>query len=207
MTKLPTPPSIVAEHSAWWTVGFELPWQRQKEPDWYLDTLIAGEILAPILTRSAPKIRYWRFHRRAANDAAGHTFGFIFYSQTQVAKQIFADIKATALLQQLKQQGLIIKVVADDLSKNSKTHIEDTSDHAWPLPIRKTWPIFIQGVSQMWLDLIKELGSDGRIETSMTSKYQRIQAEITTLWQKHGQHAWLHHLNALYGYSPLEIGF
>jgi hypothetical protein len=32
-----------------------------------------------------------------------------------------------------------------------------------------------------------------------------VDERVTTLWRDHGQHVYLHHLNALFGYQPLVI--
>jgi hypothetical protein len=33
--------------------------------------------------------------------------------------------------------------------------------------------------------------------------YKEVNATITSLWENNGRHAFLHHLNALFGYQPV----
>jgi len=93
----------------------------------------------------------------------------------------------------------------------SRPAISDTSDPNWSAPLRKAWPYYLMGASQMWLDLISGM-ADGEQETEtpltfddLDHQYARINAAITTLWQNEGRHAFLHHLNALFGYEPIVI--
>jgi hypothetical protein len=65
------------------------------------------------------------------------------------------------------------------------------------------------GVSALWLGLIDEAmaenpGEAGEIR-ALLERYRTADARITTIWNKEGQHAFLHHLNALFGYKPLLI--
>jgi hypothetical protein len=67
------------------------------------------------------------------------------------------------------------------------------------------------GASQMWLDLISAMADDEqKTETplgfaELDQRYAGINAAITRLWQNEGRHAFLHHLNALFGYEPIII--
>ncbi|MFI3135917.1 MAG: hypothetical protein QX197_03980 [Methylococcaceae bacterium] len=191
----------------WRSVSFHLQWQRDSEPDWTIGTLIAGEIIAPILSELRPQITAWRFHRRAADDATGHTFNFIVYSSAHTAEKIYARVTDNSNTMELKQSGQITAIVFDPLDRNLKPKREDTSDTTWPPAIKKTWPVFIMGASQMWLDLIMQLKSELPNDNNLFNTYQTIQQQITALWKQHGQHAWLHHLNAVYGYSPIDMRF
>ncbi|NOT85972.1 MAG: hypothetical protein HOP02_14585 [Methylococcaceae bacterium] len=207
-----TQPSVAllkadSSNTGWRTVCFHLPWQQKQEPDWSIGTQIAGEIIAPVLAQRHLNINYWRFHRRAVEDATGHTFSFIVYSSAASAEKIYADIKASPNTIALKKTGQITRIEFDPLDKNPKPEIKDTSDPVWPAAIQKTWPGFIMGASQMWLDLILQLKTESPSNANQRERYQSIHQHITKLWEQHGQHAWLHHLNALYGYSPIAIHF
>ena len=64
------------------------------------------------------------------------------------------------------------------------------------------------GVSRMWLQLISELADQSPGVSGVSGNpdsYRQVQAGITDLWQTEGRHAFLHHLNALFGYEPLII--
>ena len=62
----------------------------------------------------------------------------------------------------------------------------------------------------MWLKLIEEVGAeDPQPEYSdmaaVIDYYRTVNDRVNTLWREEGQHAYLHHLNALFGYQPLVI--
>jgi len=100
-------PSTAAE--GWWSVRFGLHWPARAEPAWNRDLLLADQFVRPALRQHREAISLWRFHRRAARDAAGHRFSFIFRASPQM---------------------------------------------------QAAWPSFIMGVSQLWLDLIEQIGAD-----------------------------------------------
>jgi hypothetical protein len=65
------------------------------------------------------------------------------------------------------------------------------------------------GVSQMWLNMIAgvaaqlpDLNQYSSI-TEIEGFYREVNTRLIEIWQKEGQHAYLHHLNALFGYKPL----
>lgn len=110
----------------------------------------------------------------------------------------------------MKTAGVIIKDIYDDTSRISKLNIEDTSDHDWSPAMKKSWPYFIMGVSQMWLNLIEvaEDISDGNSASSLENTqdfYKRVNESIRELWQEEGGRALLHHLNAIFGYEHVII--
>jgi hypothetical protein len=65
------------------------------------------------------------------------------------------------------------------------------------------------GASQMWLNLIAETVADmPTADTALSLDeyeefYKEVNATITSLWENNGRHAFLHHLNALFGYQPV----
>lgn len=193
----------------WWYVRCRLNWPEDQKPDWYLDTLIAHQIIAPVLERYDGQIQLWRFHRRAARDSSGHQFSFILYASVQTATDIYSDLQADALLEELVSERIITKVIYDDLSRTNRTGIADTSDPAWSPAVQNTWPHYIKGVSRMWLGLIGEIAESTEIENSpetieeMQIFYSGVNESITEVWRNKGRHAFLHHLNALFGYEPL----
>jgi hypothetical protein len=95
------------------------------------------------------------------------------------------------------------------LDRNELPTIADTSDAAWPPEIQASWPWFIMGVSQTWLSLIKQVTAEQPIQEpspeALLDYYASVNDRVTALWRDYGQHAYLHHLNALFGYEPLVI--
>lgn len=202
---------VEAAPGGWWYARFVMNWPEGRDPFWYLDPLLAHRVVAPVLDRYGGEIVLWRFHRRAARDQAGHQFSFIFFSSQQTARRIFAALQSDPVLAALKQRGLVARDGYDDPNTITRPHIEDTSDRHWPLSIQKSWPYYLQGASEMWLNLIVEMVNQltgGKLPASMEELlrfYERLNGEIGRLWREEGQHAFLHHLNALFGYEPLMV--
>lgn len=216
---LPTPPASAAPRpapapsadSSWWYARFRMDWPEGADPAWHTDLLIAHLVVKPVLDRHAQDIALWRFHRRAARDEAGHQFSFIFFASAGTARRIFSGISANAVLSQANASGRVIAVVCDDPSAVSRPAIADTSDPSWSAPLRQAWPYYLMGASQMWLDLVCGIaGGDHSTGAPLSfdeldERYAAASADITTLWQNEGRHAFLHHLNALFGYEPIVI--
>jgi hypothetical protein len=208
-TETIAPPPEIASSSGWWFARFRMLWPAEEQPKWYLDLLIAHKIAAPALAQYKDAIRLWRFHRRAARDQAGHQFSFIFYASAETAHQVFNMLRSNELLSEMKFAGMIIEDRYDNTDRISKPRIEDTSDPAWPPSIQKNWPYFIMGASRMWLNLISEtIAGMPNSESPLSlqeneEQYKKANAAISELWQKKGQHVFLHHLSALFGYEEI----
>ena len=194
----------------WWYASFRINWpQGEEDPSLDTDLLIAHRIISPVLNQYKKEILLWRFHRRAARDEAGHRFSFIFYSTAANARKIYAAIDSSNVLKQLKAEGVILGVTLDNTNAIARPGLEATSDRNWSLPLQKAWPYFIMGVSQTWLDLISQYAEDGRRKPLTTAEmrafYREISQEVEAAWKKEGGHAFLHHLNALFGYGPVNL--
>jgi hypothetical protein len=207
--KIAPPPSEIMSTEGWWKAKFRMQWPQDEEPSWYIDLLLAHKVVAPVLDRYEDNIYLWRFHRRAARDGAGHQFSFIFYAAAETAHHVYDTFRSDSLLNEMQFKGIINEIIFDNLSKVNKPNIEDTSDPHWPASIRKSWPYFIMGASQMWLKLVAETSADVPREYTPTSLieieafYEEVNAAVISLWQKEGRHAFMHHLNALFGYEPV----
>jgi hypothetical protein len=203
------PPAEIASSTGWWSARFRMYWPPEEEPFWHTDLLIAHKIVAPVLLQYKDRIYLWRFHRRATRDRAGHQFSFIFYASAQTAYQVFETLRSNALLSEMAYTGRVIEEVYDNPDRITKPRIKDTSDPSWPSLIQKSWPYYIKGVSQMWLNLITETVADMPTADAPLSLdeyeelYKKVNATITSLWENNGRHAFLHHLNALFGYKPI----
>lgn len=190
----------------WWYARFRIHWPEDAQPTWSMDALLAREVVAPVLEQYRQDIHLWRFHRRAVRKG-GHLFSFIFYSSPQLAEQIYSAINSDPLLSQLKQEKRIDSVIFDDLKTITRPNIADTSDKSWFGPVQRAWPHFIMGASQMWLSLVDELAQARDRGQEKTVLYREVQDQVTGIWTQQGQHAWLHHLSALYAYQPLMIRY
>ena len=205
----PVAPEELPSGNGWWRVRFRMNWPPDTDPVWHMDLYIAHQVIMPLLEKNKNDIYLWRFHRRSKRDGAGRQFTFYFYSAPRTARQIFDALQSNPILIDTASAGVIDDIVYDNPVNIKRPDIDDTSDKNWPLPIQKTWPYFITGVSQMWLNLVAEIAdrdlkdhrpaSLGEIEAF----YRQVDETVTELWQKNGRHAFLHHLNAVFGYEPL----
>ena len=195
--------------NGWWYARFHINWPPNTDPIWYMDLYLAHQVIFPLLQAHQNDIHLWRFHRRAARDAAGRQFSFIFYASPRTARNIFQTLQSEPMGGNMKFPSLIDDVVCDDPAKLTRPNIEDTSDKNWPVSIQKAWPYYIMGVSQMWLNLITQAADDNlKSDPPASTKeietfYRQVNETVTDLWQKQGRHAFMHHLNALFGYKPL----
>jgi hypothetical protein len=202
---------LEAAGSAWWYARFRIEWPPDLEPAWHTDLLIAHRVVKPAIERHWRDIPLWRFHRRAARDEAGHQFSFIFFAPADAARRIYAELSAHPLLGQAAAAGRSIGLACDDPATVSRPGVDGTSDPAWSGPLRQAWPFYMLGASRMWLELISAVVADDDGSTpqpsydELDSRYAEANSAITGLWQTEGRHAFLHHLNALFGYEPITI--
>lgn len=194
----------------WWYIRFRLNWPEDEAPDWTLDTLLADLVCAPALVDFGQTIQLWRFHRRAARDSAGRQFSFIFYTDAYSAQAINRYIDTNPLVEELLLRGYLSKVSFEQHS--IRPNLEDTSDKNWSAIVQKSWPFFIMGVSETWLDLIEQVAIESRLDAmqdlpTLLEGYGKVSATIDEIWKWHGKHAFLHHLNAVFGYQPMSITY
>lgn len=202
-----------SEDSAWWYIQFIKQWPEDTQARFDYDVLLAEQVIRPTLTRHRDKIALWRFHRRAARDAAGSKFSFIYYAKADDAKIIADEIKANVLLKELQDSGLIEQLWIDDFSNLQRPNIADTSDKVWPVEIQNSWPYYIMGVSQSWLALIDQFTATNRINVKtspldeIVEYYGNVSERIDEYWNDNGGHAYIHHLSALFAYRPIQVRF
>ena len=195
----------------WWQIALRYTWQENADPRWYLDGVAADQVFSPVLNEYRPEIKLWRFHRRAARDKSGHQFSWHFYSSVQTAKKIMEQVQASGMLRMLEDAGIVSETIYSDIHLNSKPDIKDTSDNSWSLELQAAWPYYIQGASEMWLELLRQcaagmppLEENASLEDKL-DLYAHIQSKMDEVWRQEGNHAFLHHLNALFGYNALYV--
>jgi len=213
LVKNPAVKPVVSEElpsgNGWWQVWFRMNWPPETEPVWHLDLYLAHQVIMPVLEKHKNDIHLWRFHRRAKRDRAGRRFTFWFYTTPAAAQKIVGTLRSDPIVINCLAAGLIDEVLYDTPTKIKRPDIEDTSDKNWPAVIQKTWPYYIDGVSQMWLNLVAQVAdqdmADRRPESleEIDRFYSRVNETVTQLWQRNGRHAFMHHLNAVFGYQPL----
>lgn len=193
----------------WWSIAFTMDWDRDRAPAWYLDAMLADQVCAPALGELGSQIRLWRFHRRAGYDEFGHRFKLLVFTDEETAESLYRRIRDESVLQWLESEQLIVSVAMARANQAGLPPIASTSDRSWPPEIQASWPWFIMGVSQTWLSLIQQVTEEQPAEELSTDAvleyYRSVNNRVDSLWRNHGQHVYLHHLNALFGYRPLII--
>ena len=215
VTPVKSRPAVCRETAAdrgWRAVRFQNQWPEGMPAEWYMDALIAHRVVGPILDRYRTQIPLWRFHRRAARDAAGHQFSFIYFADAVTACRVVEAVNSDTLVADLLAAGLIQRLVTDENGQIIKPDIADTSDPNWSPVVQRSWPYFIMGVSQTWLEMIeteagrRQSSIDQASIESLQEQYRLIDDEVRNVWKTEGQHAFLHHLNAVFGYAPIHVG-
>ena len=172
-----------------------------------LHTLLADRVLAPLLAEHEQDIALWRFHRRASRDTAGHQFSLIFYGDADLREAFRDRLEGDPLLTALRREG-VVEAVTYSGPDPRQASIGVTSDSAWPRAIQDSWPWFIMGASRSWLDLVARVRAGrpdpGSTLAALRVEYRDIDQAVNTLWGEEGYHAYLHHLNAVFGYQPLR---
>jgi hypothetical protein len=198
-----------ALEKGWWRARIRFDWPEDEDPRWFLDLLAADRLFKPALVRHRRSLALWRFHRRAVPDASGHQFSFRFYSDRDTARRIFDEVKKDPLLAELCAAGLVKEAIFDDPGRDPDTDVGATSDPSWSSELQTAWPYYIMGVSAMWLELIHQSTGDvsppAESTEALLSYYRNLDLRMNEIWRDEAQHAFLHHLSALFGYQPLMI--
>jgi hypothetical protein len=204
-----TPLATVASGAAqprWYSTCFRFGATADGQPDWALDLLLADRVAGPALAEHAAGITLWRFHRRAAPDAAGHMFTVLAYASRATADALRLRFDSDPVLARLRATGALREVVHDCRATEAAASIEATSDPAWAPSVQRSWPWFIMGVSASWLAIVREIAREiPPDERDPLPGYRAIDARIDALWAGAAQHAYLHHLSGVYGYKPLKV--
>jgi len=194
----------------WWRLRFKLVWPEGEHPDFSRHLLIADQLYKPVIAAHEDDLPLWRFHRRAGRSDAGNQFSFIFFSDAATAAQINEEVRANPLTDWLLDRGMIEKIRFSQQTKEELGRLEQTSDPIWPEEIQRSWPYFIMGASQSWLVMVQELSSQDQLKGEVSyddllAHYQDVDIRLTAQWREYGQHAYLHHLSAVFGYEPIHI--
>lgn len=193
----------------WHKFCFRMNWPDNESPKWWLDLFVVDRLFREILSSNRERISLWRFHRRAGKDNSGHQLTLFCYMSEEDSKLINNVIQKSSTLKILKDKGYL----RDFLYEEGGKDIENSSDGTWSIEIQKSWPYFIEGVSEMLLviiDVIRisvadDLGFHTPLEdpNDIERLYTKVNERLISLWQSEGSHAFFHHINALFGYTPL----
>lgn len=199
-------PEVSAESGSpvWWYVRFRLARAAGDDVSSYLDTLIADQILASVIAQYGEDLALWRFHRRWARDSTGHQFSFIFFAPVPVAEALSEKIVRDPLLEKLTSDGHLVEFRIDAADPDQANDPAATSDRSWPVEIQREWPNFIMGASRMWLGLVQAEAAK-HTDLDLYRRYQAVEVALDELWLNEANHAFFHHLSALFGYRPVRV--
>ncbi len=204
--------SLAAEQPErhWWRVRFKLAWPDGTQPEFSRHLLIAEQLYMPAIATHEEKLLLWRFHRRAGRDDAGNQFSLIYFTDEETAAALHEQVSGHPLTEWLLDRGMIEQVRFNLQTEEEMGRLEQSSDPNWPMEIQRSWPYFIMGASQSWLVLIRELSGQLPLEDTVTydgllDHYREVDVKLTAQWREYGQHAYLHHLSAVFGYEPIRI--
>jgi hypothetical protein len=188
----------------WWYMRFRLARAADEGVDSYLDALIADQILAPVIAQHQAELELWRFHRRWPDDATGHQFSFIVFARAPLVARLSARIKHDPILRRLETDGHLVEFRTDAVKPDRATDPAATSDTSWPPDVQREWPKFIMGASRMWLGLVQSAAAKhGGLD--LYERYQAVEVSLDELWFEEANHAFFHHLSALFGYQPVRV--
>jgi len=199
-----TAPSEGAELPRWWYLRFRLQRNAADETESFLDLLIADRILAPAIAGNRTDIGLWRFHRRWPRDTTGHQFSLVFFAPTSVAAEVTRQVEQNPLLEQLSVDGHLVEFRVDPAGSERATDPAATSDTSWSPEIQREWPKFIMGASRMWLGLVRSEAAK-QTQTDLYERYRAVEVTLDDLWFSEANHAFFHHLSALFGYKPVRV--
>lgn len=196
----------------WYIIKFRIKYAGvpKEIPLWEVDLIIAHQAIAPLLKIYEDDIILWRFHRMADPIKKLHQFSFHLFTRPDVVKSLYDEA-----LQEDPTLKILVK--HDYVSHISKEggglfRPEDTCDKEWSPHVKKAWPYYMMGVSKMWLELINSLAlATGKPEGISRVKplldwYRAIEDEMLKIWRG-GAHPLLHHLNAIFGYAPIDLAY
>jgi len=193
----------------WHSFSFKISWPESQEPRWWVDIAILDCIVRDVVSDGTLHVELWRVHRRAARDKNGHEFTFDCFTAPDTAKIVDATIKQDKAFSFLRTNELLEKYYPGE----GRAGMDEISEQTWPPELRKAWPFYINGVSLALLRLIEALkGSthsfpdikDADVTTEVIERsYQDLNRRLGDVWRDYGSSAFLHHMNAVFGYRPL----
>lgn len=171
-------------------------------------------MFTPIIQKFKSDLDCWSFHRSIDGD--DHRLKFNLYTSAEKAAEILNEIKSNDFYSIIKNNyldidGVDLEFLDKDNEANNfnKEIISDVEN--WPKEIQKSWPPYIKGVCEMFINLITEVKKntpnqlDKNNVKQIEEYYKEISKKIAALWFKYGSHAFLHHLGAIFGYELIYL--
>lgn len=184
---------------------FRIPLPDSGQPWWWVDVLLLDTAVRDVLVAHSADIVLWRVHRRAVNDDTGHQFTFYCYAEADAHRAISHLLEGHTAVVFLRSSQLLVDYTFRDVGPE----LVATSDPSWPKPLQAAWPQYIMGVSAMALELLSSLPRDPvpvldpAAVDECAAYFEHLAGEFNAVWQQHGSHAFFHHINAIFGYTPV----
>lgn len=192
----------------WYFYRFRIKQDLLQNPRWWIDIVLIDRIFRIIVAhnRALSEKFLWRFHRRSGRVGAGHQVSLCCYFKQQDSELTSKLINEMAIFKMLSESGLLKEFFCEEGGDG----VEGSGDGSWDREIQKSWPYFIQGVSESILKMIEVIIDD--LDTSIVFDnllniedfYKAVSEKLDYIWLNQGSHAFLHHLNALFGYKPIR---
>ena len=171
--------------------------------------LLAQRVIQPAMTAHSSAIYLWRFHQRAVRDTGGHQLTFFTFMPDDHFAKLLSSVQQNPVLAELLRTGGVHRVAGQLAEGTPPEELGGISDAKWPSQIQAAWPFFANGASATWLALVDTLATqrcpEATVQPELTSCFERVSADLDVLWRMHGQHAFLHHLSAIFSYRPLYL--
>jgi hypothetical protein len=203
----------------WFHYRFRMVWpEDDQEPHFWCDIMLLDTVVRDVINTHRKPDTLWRIHRMAAREdqsgqpsQAGHQFTLLLFTDEQTAEEIDREVGSHPAVAGMRQHQLLREYCLEKEQGEDIGQVSGTSDKVWSVEVQRSWPYYIMGVSEMLLDLVAHCragaeipGFDGGPDAP-TTLYRQLHGRLSAIWQNEGQHAFLHHLNALFGYVPLIV--
>ena len=193
----------------WGQVSFHIDWpEEMAEPQWFWDLYLAEQVFSPLLEQFQNDIVLWRLHRRAGRDSVGHRFSVMFFASKPAVAQFYKAASEHPKVLELKENSLIKRISLASLENDQQRGIDKGADKSWSPSIQKHWPYFMYGVSRMWLGLLVDISRQQALQdeqSDIAQHYRSVHEKMDLMWNLQGGHAFLHHLNGIFGYRELTV--
>ncbi len=203
-------PDDAAPLRQWYAIRLRIAADEGGNIRWDMDPLLAHELFAKLIDQHYEALPLWRFHRRAGSDAAGHQFSFLFFTDAQTATNLFAQIQNNGLVEQALAAGYLTQVITQSEAYPDAENLAATSDQHWSPSLQAQWPLFIMGVSATWLGMVDDALPAATVEEEsfeqLLARYHSANEQVSEIWRNEGQHAFFHHISAIFGYQPILFG-
>ena len=199
----------------WHLINLKLKCEDISKPDFFVALIILDLLFAPAVKKFRKDFECWRFHWSSTNED-GHRLKLFFKTSSQKAEDITQLINSLDFCAFAKKEYLETQEIKQELFPPDKpdisSKIETISEENWPEEIKKSWPYYIMGASDMVITLIEEVKKkqadelDKNDKTKLEEYYKKVEVNMALAWKRYGNHAFFHHLALVLGNKEIAIG-